>query len=339
MIIIMQSHATQDEIQRVAEIVEAHGHTPHLSAGVERTIVGVIGGQAQVDPEVFETLAGVERVVRILHPFKLATRDFHPADRTITFANGAKLGGGGLLVMAGPCAVESREQLQLAAEGVASCGVKVLRAGAFKPRTSPYSFQGLGDKGLRILAEVGEELGLATVTEVVTPDDVPMVSEYADMLQVGARNMANYSLLRAVGDSKRPVLLKRGPGATIEELLQAAEYILAQGNDQVALCERGIRTFETATRFTFDVNAVPVLKGLTSLPVIVDPSHATGKAELVPPIALAGVAAGADGLLIEVHPDPTSALSDAAQSLTLESFTEMMTSVNKVANALGRDAA
>jgi 3-deoxy-7-phosphoheptulonate synthase len=339
MIIIMQSQATDEQIERAVELVKGSGHSAHLSLGVERTIIGVIGGDRQVDPQLFEALPGVDRVVRILHPFKLATRDFHPADRTITFGNGARLGGAGILVMAGPCAVESREQLQQAAQGIASLGVKVMRAGAFKPRTSPYSFQGLGDKGLRILAEVADEFGLATVTEVVTPDDVGLVSEHADMLQVGARNMANYSLLRAVGASECPVLLKRGPGSTIEELLQAAEYILAQGNEQVAVCERGIRTFETATRFTFDVNAVPVLKQLTSLPVVVDPSHATGKADLVTPIALAGVAAGADGILVEVHPEPAAALSDAAQSLDLESFSTLMASLNRVAAAVGRNAA
>ncbi|MDP9235597.1 MAG: 3-deoxy-7-phosphoheptulonate synthase [Actinomycetota bacterium] len=339
MIVIMQSHATQDQIDSVIEVVEANGCNAHLSVGVERTIIGVIGGNTPIDTQAFEALAGVERVVRILHPFKLATRDFHPADRTIVFTNGARLGGPNVLVMAGPCAVESRDQLQRAAEGVVSAGVKVLRAGAFKPRTSPYSFQGLGEKGLLILAEVAQEFGLATVTEVVTPDDVQVVEEHADMLQIGARNMANYSLLRAVGDSPRPILLKRGPGSTIEELLQAAEYILVQGNTQVALCERGIRTFETLTRFTFDVNAVPVLKQLSSLPVVVDPSHATGKAELVAPVALAGIAAGADGLLIEVHPDPPQALSDAAQSLDLDAFARLMTGINRVAEAVGRDAA
>jgi 3-deoxy-7-phosphoheptulonate synthase len=338
-IIIMQSQATDEQIERAVEAVEGSGHSAHRSLGVERTIIGVIGGDRQVDPELFEALPGVDRVVRILHPFKLATRDFHPANRTITFENGAQLGGEGILVMAGPCAVESREQLQQAAQGIASLGIKVMRAGAFKPRTSPYSFQGLGDKGLRILAEVAEEFGLATITEVVTPQDVGLVSEHADMLQVGARNMANYSLLTAVGGSDRPVLLKRGPGSTIEELLQAAEYILAQGNEQVAVCERGIRTFETATRFTFDVNAVPVLKQLTSLPVVVDPSHATGKADLVTPIALAGIAAGADGLLVEVHPEPAAALSDAAQSLDLESFSTLMMVVDRVAAAVGRNAA
>jgi 3-deoxy-7-phosphoheptulonate synthase len=339
MIIVMQSNATAEQIDRAVELVEGNGHSAHLSLGVERTIIGVIGGDPQVDPEMFEALPGVDRVVRILHPFKLATRDFHPENRTITFRNGACLGGHDILVMAGPCAVESKEQLYEAARGIASLGVKVLRAGAFKPRTSPYSFQGLGDKGLRILAEVAEELGLATVTEVVTPQDVGLVSEHADMLQIGARNMSNYSLLRAVGRCDRPVMLKRGPGSTIEELLQAAEYILSQGNELVAVCERGIRTFETATRFTFDVNAVPVLKQLTSLPVVVDPSHATGKADLVAPIALAGIAAGADGLLVEVHPDPSAALSDAAQSLDLESFSSLMTTLSRVAEAVGRNAA
>jgi 3-deoxy-7-phosphoheptulonate synthase len=336
MVIVMQAHASQDDIEAVIGRVRSLGFRPHVSSGTERTIVGLIGDERPLDPEVFEVLPGVERVVRILHSFKLASRDFHPEDRMIELPNGARLGGGGVLVMAGPCAVESREQLQAAAEAVAAQGVRVLRGGAFKPRTSPYSFQGLGEKGLMLLREVADDLGMAVVTEVLTPQDVPLVSGQAEILQVGARNMANYSLLRAVGDSGQPVLLKRGLGSTLEELLQAAEYVLAQGNERVALCERGIRTFETSTRFTLDINAVPVLKQLTSLPVVIDPSHSTGRADLVRPIALAGVAAGADGLLIEVHPRPAEALSDGAQSLDPRAFGALMEDVRRVAEALGR---
>ncbi len=339
MIIVMNAHATPGEIDAVTERIKSLGFQAHLSKGSERTVIGVIGDERPVGAEVFEAFPGVERVVRILHPAKLASRDFHPADRVIELPNGARLGGKDVLVMAGPCAVESREQLERAAEVVARNGVRVLRGGAFKPRTSPYSFQGLGEKGLLLLREIADEHGMAVITEVITPEDVPLVAKHAQILQVGARNMANYSLLKAVGSSGRPVLLKRGLGATLDELLQAAEYILAQGNEDVALCERGIRTFERSTRFTLDINAVPVLKNLTSLPVVVDPSHATGKAELVAPIARAGVAAGADGLLIEVHPHPQEALSDGAQSLDPDAFGTMMGEIRRLAEALGRHAA
>jgi 3-deoxy-7-phosphoheptulonate synthase len=281
----------------------------------------------------------VERVVRILHPAKLASRDFHPEDRVIEMPNGAKLGGEEICVMAGPCAVESEEQLRESAEAVHANGVRILRGGAFKPRTSPYSFQGLGEKGLLMLREVADGLDMAVITEVVTPQDVAVVAEHADILQIGARNMANYELLKGAGAAGKPVLLKRGLGSTVDELLQAAEYLLAHGNEHVALCERGIRTFETATRFTLDINAVPVLKQLTSLPVVIDPSHSTGHAPLVAPIARAGIAAGADGLLIEVHPNPAEALSDGAQSLDPAGFAELMGDVRRMAAAVGRTSA
>jgi 3-deoxy-7-phosphoheptulonate synthase len=338
-VIVMQARSTEDQLTEVIARIESLGFRAHVSRGAERTIVGVIGDERPVDEETFEVLSGVERVVRILHPFKLASRDFHPNDRVIRLENGATLGGGEVMVMAGPCAVESADQLNAAAEAVHAAGVRVLRGGAFKPRTSPYSFQGLGEKGLLLLREAADRLGMAVITEVVTPEDVPLVAEHADMLQIGARNMANFSLLRAAGDAGRPVLLKRGLGSTLEELLQAAEYVLAHGNEDVALCERGIRTFETATRFTLDINAVPVLKQLTSLPVVIDPSHATGRADLVTPIARAGVAAGADGLLIEVHPEPTEALSDGAQSLVPAAFAELVRDVSRVAEAIGREVA
>lgn len=332
----MYADAQQAEVDVVLERVRSLGLQPHVSAGSERTIIGVIGDERIADVDGLGALAGVERVTPILHRFKLASRDFHPADRIITFANGAQLGGTGVLLMAGPCAVESREQLSAAAEAVAAAGCHVLRGGAFKPRTSPYSFQGLGEKGLVLLREVADELGLAVITEVLAPEDIPLVSEYADMLQIGARNMQNYRLLQAAGMGQRPVLLKRGLGNTLEELVQAAEHILAQGNDQVALCERGIRTFESSTRFTLDVNAVPVLKQLTSLPVVVDPSHAAGRAELVGPGARAAVAAGADGLIIEVHPNPSEALSDGAQSLDPGAFGELVNVLDRIAGAIGR---
>jgi 3-deoxy-7-phosphoheptulonate synthase len=339
MVIVMQARAGEEQLAAVLDRIEALGFRSHVSRGAERVIVGVIGDERPVEDEVFEVLPGVERVIRILHAYKLASRDFHPEDRVIVLPGDIRLGGGDVQVMAGPCAVESRDQLEAAARAVAAAGVRVLRGGAFKPRTSPYSFQGLGEKGLLMLREVADELGMAVVTEVVTPEDVRLVAEQADMLQIGARNMANFALLNAAGLSGRPVLLKRGLGSTIEELLQAAEYILAQGNENVALCERGIRTFETSTRFTLDINAVPMLKQLTSLPVVEDPSHATGRADLVPPIARAGIAAGADGLLIEVHADPTEALSDGAQSLTPEAFIRLMGEVRRVAEAVGRRAA
>ena len=336
MVIVMQAGATEEELAAVIDRIGTLGLDSHVSRGEERTIVGLIGDERPVEDGTFEALAGVERVVRILHPAKLASRDFHPEDRVIELSNGVRLGGNEICVMAGPCAVEGADQLREAAEVVRAHGVRVLRGGAFKPRTSPYSFQGLGEKGLLMLREIGDDLGMAVITEVVTQRDVPIVAEHADILQIGARNMANYELLKSAGASGRPVLLKRGLGSTVDELLQAAEYLLAHGNEHVALCERGIRTFETATRFTLDINAVPVLKQLTSLPVVVDPSHATGHAPLVAPIARAGVAAGADGLLIEVHPNPAEALSDGAQSLDPQQFADLMQDVKRVAEAVGR---
>ena len=339
MVIVMEAGASEEELAAVVDRIESLGLGSHVSRGEERTIVGLIGDERPVEETAFEALDGVERVVRILHPAKLASRDFHPADRVIRFANGARLGGEHVLIMAGPCAVESPEQLRETAKAVHAHGARVLRGGAFKPRTSPYSFQGLGEKGLQLLRETADDLGMAVVTEVVAPQDVAIVAEHADMLQIGARNMANYELLKVAGTAGRPVLLKRGLGSTVDELLQAAEYVLAHGNEHVAVCERGIRTFETATRFTLDINAVPVLKQLTSLPVVIDPSHATGHATLVPAIARAGVAAGADGLLLEVHPRPAEALSDGAQSLTPQQFGEVVTDVSRIAEVLGRRVA
>jgi 3-deoxy-7-phosphoheptulonate synthase len=336
MVIVMKHHASAEEIGRVVSHIEELGFTAHLSSGEERTIIGVIGDERALEPENFEMLDGVERAMRILHPFKLASRDFHPEDSIIRI-NGSAVGGKTLTLIAGPCSIESREQLMESAHAVKEAGAKMLRAGAFKPRTSPYAFQGLGLKGLELLREAKEKYGLPTVTEVMSPTDVTLVAHYADVLQIGARNMQNFALLHAVGETQKPVLLKRGMMSTIEELLMAAEYILSHGNHRVMLCERGIRTYEPATRNTFDINAIPLLKQLTHLPVIADPSHGTGKWDLVAPVARGAVAAGADGLIIEVHPNPAKALSDGGQSLKPEKFAQMVTDVRRVAEAVGRD--
>ncbi len=335
MIIVMKHQATAADIERVVAQVQTLGFKAHLSQGEERTIIGVIGDERPLEPDTFELMEGVERVVRILHPFKLASRDFHPDDSIIKI-NGVSIGDTPIIVMAGPCSVESREQLMETAAAVKQAGAHILRGGAFKPRTSPYAFQGLGLKGLELLREARDAYHLPIITEVMSPQEVTLVAQYADILQIGARNMQNYALLHAVGAIQKPVLLKRGLMSTIEELLMAAEYILSHGNTRVMLCERGIRTFETATRNTFDVNAIPVLKALTHLPVIADPSHGTGKWELVTPIARAAVAAGADGLLVEVHCDPAHALSDGAQSLKPENFAKLVDQVRRVAHAVER---
>lgn len=335
MVIIMRHQATAEDIAGVIQHIESLGFRAHVSCGEERTIIGVIGDERPIDPAHFEVLPGVERAVRILHPFKLASRDFHP-DGSVVRIDGIVIGGQKVVIMAGPCAVESRQQLMETAALVKAAGAHILRGGAFKPRTSPYSFQGLGLKGLELLREARDAFNLPVVTEVMSPQDVPLIAQYADILQVGARNMQNFALLSAVGTVQKPVLLKRGMMSTVEELLMAAEYILSHGNSQVMLCERGIRTFEPSTRNTFDINAIPVLKSLTHLPVIADPSHGTGKWELVTPVARAAVAAGADGLIVEVHPNPAQALSDGAQSLKPDRFAAMMADVRRIAQAIGR---
>jgi len=335
MIIVMQHGATARQISDVVTRVEAMGYRVHLSQGEERTIIGVIGDDRPIDGSQFEVLDGVEKTVRILRPFKLASRDMHPHDTTVAL-DGITVGGPEVILMAGPCAVESREQILETAIAVKEAGAHVLRGGAFKPRTSPYSFQGLGEKGLVLLAEARQATGLPIVTEVMSPDQVPLVTRYADVLQIGARNTQNYPLLHAAGESGHPVLLKRGMMSTIEELLMSAEYILSHGNSRVMLCERGIRTFERYTRNTTDINAIPVLKHLSHLPVILDPSHATGKWEYVTAVARAGIAAGADGLIVEVHPHPEEAASDGAQSLKPEKFAQLVRDVRRVAEAVGR---
>jgi 3-deoxy-7-phosphoheptulonate synthase len=336
MIIVMRRGASAEEIEGVIERVERLGFKAHLSRGEERTIIGLIGDERSVVPDALGLWPGVEKVLPILRPFKLASRDFHPKD-TVIRINGVDIGGKAIAVMAGPCAVESEEQIMATAREVQKAGVRILRGGAFKPRTSPYSFQGLGERGLELLGQVRRTLGMAVITEVVAPEDVPLVVRYADILQVGARNVQNYRLLDAVGEAGHPVLLKRGMSTTIEELLMSAEYILSHGNERVMLCERGIRTFETFTRNTLDINAVPVIKQLSHLPIIVDPSHGTGRWELVGAISKAGVAAGADGLLIEVHVDPEQAVSDGAQSLRPERFHVLMGQLRRVAEAVDRE--
>jgi 3-deoxy-7-phosphoheptulonate synthase len=333
----MKHDASASQIDQMVAHIHALGLKTHLSRGEERTIIGLVGDERPIEPEHLEAFEGVERVVRVLHPFKLASRDFHPAD-SIVKINGVSVGGNQVVIMAGPCSVESREQLMETAAAVKNAGAHILRGGAFKPRTSPYAFQGLGLMGLELLREAREKFNLPIVTEVMSPQEVTLVAQYADVLQIGARNMQNFALLRAVGETQKPVLLKRGMMSTIEELLMAGEYILATGNPRVMLCERGIRTFETATRNTFDLNAIPVLKSLTHLPVIADPSHGTGKWELVAPVARGAIAAGADGVIVEVHAHPEQALSDGAQSLKPEKFAALVAEVRRVAQAVGRVA-
>ena len=336
MIIVMSNAATEKDVKSVTDRVTEFGLRTHLSQGEERTIIGIIGDERPLSRENFERMDGVERVLRVLPPFKLASRDFQP-ENTVIDLNGTQIGGSQVVVMAGPCAVEDLTQMREAAHAVKEAGVRILRGGAFKPRTSPYSFQGLGQEGLEILAQVSEEFGLGIVTEVMSPNEVDLVARYADILQIGTRNMQNFALLHAAGESMKPVMLKRGMMSTLQELLMSAEYILSHGNQQVMLCERGIRTFETYTRNTFDINAIPALKGLTHLPVIADPSHGTGKWELVGAVSKAAVAAGADGLMIEVHPHPSRALSDGAQSLKPEAFAQLMSELGTVARAVGRE--
>jgi 3-deoxy-7-phosphoheptulonate synthase len=338
MIVVMKAGATAKQVSNVITRIKADGYQAHLSEGEERTIIGVVGlGPTPLKEENYGTMDGVDKVLRVSVPYKLASREFHPRD-TLVPLNGSQMGGKQILVIAGPCSVESREQIIETACAVKESGATALRGGAFKPRTSPYSFQGHGEKGLEWLAEARERTGLPIVTEVMEPGLVPMVCQYADVLQIGARNMQNFALLNAAGDSQHTVLIKRGMASTIEDLLMSAEYVLSHGNTRVMLCERGIRTFETATRNTFDVNAIPVLKHMTHLPVIADPSHAVGKWEFVEAIARSAVAAGADGLIVEVHLQPDQAMSDGRQSLKPDRFKAMMEQVSRVAEAVGRTA-
>jgi 3-deoxy-7-phosphoheptulonate synthase len=332
MFVVMRTGATEAEVNGVKGLILAEGLTPFENAGTLRVVIAVVGEIESRRPQLLARLqgtAGVETVTAISKPYKLVSREFQPEDTVIRVLD-AVVGDGSLTVMAGPCSVESRDQLMETVDHVAAHGATIIRGGAFKPRTSPYSFQGLGVEGLRYLAEARERTGLPVITEVMEPSQVDIVSEYADILQIGTRNMQNFSLLLACGRAGRPVMLKRGMGATIEEWLMAAEYIASAGNPQIILCERGIRTFETYARNTLDLTAVPVIHHLTHLPVIVDPSHATGRRWLVKPLAIGGVAVGADGVMVEVHPRPEEALSDGEQSLTFELFDEMMTAITGV---------
>jgi len=335
MLVVMKQNATPAEVDAVVEKIRSLGLTPHAIPGAQRVAIGITGNKGGLDPALFEGMGGVGEAIRVSQPFKLVSREVKPED-TIIDVGGALIGGPAIAVMAGPCSVESEEQLLAAAHAVKAAGATFLRGGAFKPRTSPYEFQGLGEAGLKLLALAREQTGLKVVTEVMDPDDLPMCIEYADVLQLGARNMQNFSLLKRLGAVDKPVLLKRGPSATIREWLMAAEYVVAHGNYRVALCERGIRTFETMTRNTLDLNAVPVLKALTHLPVVVDPSHGIGLRAHVPAMARAAIAAGADGLIVEVHPRPEKALSDGPQSLTPVEFAELMRTARVIAGAIGR---
>jgi 3-deoxy-7-phosphoheptulonate synthase len=341
MVIVMEQGADPAQVDGVIAAVQKEGLTPFVNPGVERKVIAVLGAidtaKAQLADR-FQNLDGVERVTLISEPYKLSSRGYHPED-TVVNVNGVRIGGSEIVVIAGPCSIESREQALETAHAVKAAGAKLLRGGAFKPRTSPYSFQGLGKEALEILAECREATGLPIVTEIMDPHDLPAVCEYADVLQVGARNMQNFRLLARLGKTGKPVLLKRGPGSRIREMLQAAEYIMVGGNTDVMLCERGIITFEDATRNTTDINAIPVLKQWSHLPVILDPSHSTGHSRWVAAISRAGVAAGADGLIVEVHPNPTEALSDGAQSLVPEKFSQLMQEVKRVAWAVGREVA
>jgi len=331
----MQPDAGEAEIAAVEARIRSHGLDVHVSRGTERTLIGAIGDERKLDPEMFDPLPGVERSLHILKPYKLVAREWHKAS-TVVNVGGARIGGHDVQVIAGPCSVETVPQMRAAAAAVAAAGARLMRGGAFKPRTSPYSFQGLGEDGLRMLRDAARAENLLLVTEVMDLSQIPLIDKYADIFQVGARNMQNYTLLRELGHARKPVLLKRGISATIEEWLLSAEYILSGGNTDVILCERGIRTFETATRNTLDISAIPIVKKLSHLPIIVDPSHGTGRRDKVAPMARAAVAAGADGLLIEVHCDPDHALSDGAQSMFPSQFDRLMAELRIIAPAIGR---
>lgn len=334
MIIVLKPTATNDEIDHIVGMIEKVGLRTNISKGELQTIIGVIGDKTKLTDTPIASLASVESIVQVSKPYKLASRDFHPDDSVIT-VRGVKIGGGNLGIVAGPCSIESETQLMTITKYVKESGANLLRAGAFKPRTSPYAFQGMGDEGLKLLKKAGLEFGMPTVTEVMDTSQVALVAEYADVMQIGTRNAQNYSLLKEVGKTRTPVILKRGMSQTIEEWLMSAEYIMSEGNKDVILCERGIRTFETATRNTLDLIAVPVVKERSHLPIIVDPSHAAGKWQYVMPMALAAIVGGADGILVEVHHEPEKAVSDGAQSLKPKKFETMMNEIKKIAPVIG----
>lgn len=337
MLVVMQEDATETQVESAINRMVEMGFTVHRSTGVRHTVLGGVGPQYDFDPAEMEVLTGVKECHRIVSPYKLASRHFNPAGTVITISE-VEIGGPRVISMAGPCSIESQAQISAIAEKVAAAGAQVVRGGAFKPRSSPYSFQGMGEEGLQIMRKAADDNGLLVVSEVMDHLQIPLLLQYSDILQVGARNMQNFNLLRELGKTRKPILLKRGIAATIEELLLSAEYIMSGGNYQVILCERGIRTFETSTRNTMDVSAIPVLKRLTHLPVVADPSHGTGKRDYVLPMARASVAAGADGLLVEVHTDPDHAASDGAQTLRTDQFDELMVQTRAIANAIGRSA-
>lgn len=338
MIIIMRPDVSDEQINHVVEKLKQQGFGIHLSKGVERTVIGAIGDKSAIELETIQMLPGVSEIVPIRKPYKLVSREFKARDTVVRISKALSVGADQkVAVIAGPCSVEGKKEILEAAQEVKKAGAVALRGGAYKPRTSPYSFQGLGEEGLKFLAEARKKTGLPIVTEVMDTRDVELVAKYADMLQIGARNMQNFNLLKEVGMTKKPVLLKRGPGSTIKDLLMSAEYIISEGNKNVVLCERGIKTFENATRNTLDLNAIPVIKKLSHLPVIVDPSHGTGEWDFVPAMSKASIAAGADGLLIEVHPHPDKALSDGSQSLKPDTFRELMGELKLIAKAIGRE--
>ncbi len=336
MIVVMNGTANQEDIEKIVDKLKSMGLDLDISKGEKRSILGIIGDTSILESFPFYAYAGVEKVLRVLKPFKLASREFKNKSTSIKL-KGITIGGKELAIMAGPCAIENEEQIFTIAGELSKRGVKILRGGAFKPRTSPYSFQGLGEEGLKLMSRAAREFGLSIITEVMSVEQVDLVAEYADILQVGARNMQNFMLLKELGRIKKPVMLKRGMSATIEELLLSAEHILSNGNRQVILCERGIRTFETYTRNTLDLSAVPSLKELSHLPVIVDPSHGTGRWKLVGPMAKSAIVAGADGLMIEVHPNPKAALSDGAQTLNFKNFSQLLKEMSAIANVTGRE--
>jgi 3-deoxy-7-phosphoheptulonate synthase len=337
MLVVMQAHATEEQVRGVCEKIEKMGYRAHAMPGAQRTAIGITGNRGEVEPGMLEDLPGVQEVIQVSKPYKLVSRELKPDNTVIRFAGtGATIGGPGLAIVAGPCAIETREQAFIVAERVHRGGAQFFRGGAYKPRTSPYSFQGLGEEGLRIMAEIRQQFGMTIITEAIDNESLDLVEEYADMIQIGARNMQNFSLLKRAGRSKKPVLLKRGMSATLEEFLMAAEYILSEGNYNVALCERGVRTFADHTRNTLDLSVVPAVQRLSHLPILVDPSHGTGKRNKVTPLSRAAVAVGADGLMVEVHHQPDQALSDGPQSLYPDQFDELMAQVRQIAAVVGK---
>ena len=339
MLVVMKHGASAEEVQRVVEKIQELGYDARPIPGQQRTAIGLVGNDGRVDPSRLAALSGVKEIIHVTQPYKQVSREWKEEQTVVQLPGGIAIGGHDVVVIAGPCSVESEKQIVAAAQAVRSAGASMLRGGAFKPRTSPYSFQGLGEKGLKLLAKARDETGLLVVTEAMDPDGVDLVAEYADVIQIGARNMQNFSLLRRAGRSGKPVLLKRGIAATITELLLSAEYLLAEGNHDVILCERGVRGFDSATRNVFDITAIPLVRSLSHLPIVADPSHATGRRELVIPMARAAAAAGADGVMVEVHPKPEEALSDGMQSLDAEQFEQLMREIRAITDAIGRGVA